>query len=115
MRLLRSLLKPLQKREPATRAPDLIDQLEPIRAARFPGTAPDRFAVLWCAVAEIIGVDVLTMRAEDCVIDLCPNSRWLGFNARIENLEALVLDESRNRPPPLKKMETIGDIIDYLS
>lgn len=89
--------------------------LEQIRAASFPDAEEDRFATLWCAVAEIIDIDPLKMRAEDRVIDLCPNSRWPSINGKIQNLEALVLAESRDCPPPPKTMVTIGDIIDYLS
>jgi hypothetical protein len=115
MRLFRGLQRRATEKEDGARSPELIAGLEQIRAARFPHVERDRFAAIWCAVAEIIGIDPLLLRAEDRVIELCPNSRWPSFNGKIQDLEALVLDKSRDRAPPSKTMETIGDIVDYLS
>ncbi len=90
------------------------EQLEALRARRFPTAAPDRFAVLWSEVAKICGVDPLQLHEDDPISTLCPSQGALDLNLRIMELEALVAAESKQMPPPATRPQTVGDVIDYL-
>jgi len=91
------------------------DQLEGLRARRFSHATPERFAALWCEIANICGVDPLRLNESDEIAELCPSQGALDLNLRIMELEALVAMESKGMPPPAIRPQTIGDIIDYLT
>jgi hypothetical protein len=93
------------------------DELKHIHERRFVGSDAERFRRLWCEIASLCEVSPLEMHENDRLGDRCPQSRWLRLvhpGARQENLEALVLMESRHLPPPTVLATTIGDVLDYL-
>jgi hypothetical protein len=91
--------------------------LRDIHQRRFAGSDAERFTRLWCEVAAICNVSPLEMHEDKRVVDLCPPWRLLGLtepSPRLENLEALIMEESKDRPPPESTMWTVGEVLDYL-
>lgn len=90
------------------------DQLQELRSRRFRSVDPERFAALWSEIANICGVHPLVMHADDEIQRLCPTEGVLDLNLKMMELEALVMAESKHLAPPVRRPQTIGDIIDYL-
>lgn len=92
--------------------------LRHIHLRRFPSADPDRFTRLWCEIAALCDRAPLEMHEEDRLLDLNPRpSRWsldFGGHPRLENLYALIVNESRGRRAPKPQFETIGEVLDYL-
>ena len=113
-RLWATVWSPFKSRPVDVRA---YDELRHIHERRFAGSDAERFVRLWCEIASLCDVSPLDMHENERLGELCPQSRWLGFvhpSARQENLEALVLMESRHLPPPTVPPTTVGDVLDYL-
>jgi hypothetical protein len=92
-------------------------ELKHIHRRRFHGTDPERFARLWCAVAHRCRVSPLEMNETSRVDELCPPRRFLGLvvpDQALEEVTALVIAESRGRPPPRSRPSTVADVLDYL-
>lgn len=89
--------------------------LSDVYERRFPGTDKARFELLWCEVAEICGVAPDTLHEDDTVANRCPPPKgWLSSDTRLDDLEYIIVTESRGRPPWKRRPETIGEILDYL-
>jgi hypothetical protein len=90
------------------------DQLQELLSRRFPSVDRERFAQLWSEIANICGVDPLVMHEDDEIQRLCPSNGALDMNLKMMELEALVMAQSKHLEPPVRRPQTIGDIIDYL-
>lgn len=80
---------------------------------RFADADRVEFARLWCEIATICDVDPLKLHEDDSLRELCPEP-LLTFDLKLQELEALVIQESRELPPPRRRPNTVGEIIDYL-
>ncbi len=92
-------------------------ELRNIHERRFQGTDPERFVRLWCEIAGLCGVSPMEMHENDRPEELCPPHRVLGLvepNAALEEISALIMAESRDRPLPASRPSTVGDVLDYL-
>jgi len=72
---------------------------------------------LWCEIAHLCGVSPLEMHENNPPEELCPPHRVLGLvepNAVLEEISALIMAESRGRPAPKTRPNTVGDVLDYL-
>lgn len=87
--------------------------LETIRARRFAIADKEEFARIWCEIATICDVDPLKLHEDNLLRELCPESP-LSFNLRMQELEALVLQETKERRPPRSRPNTVGEVIDYV-
>ena len=89
--------------------------LDRLRRRRFPEADAERFARLWCEMAEVCGLspDDLHEDLELASLRSAPGS-WLSFDDRLEDLNYLILVESRELAPPRPKPTTIGGVLDYL-
>jgi hypothetical protein len=89
--------------------------LDGLHQRRFPETDRDRFRLLWCEIAEICGLSPGALREDLEIASLrsAPKS-WLTFDDKLDDLDYLVLTESRDLPPPRPKPTTIGGVLDYL-
>jgi hypothetical protein len=89
--------------------------LEKLRMRRFPESDAERFALLWCEMAEVCGLSPVDLREDLELASLrsAPRS-WLSLSDRLEDLNYLVLVESRELAPPRPKPTTIGGVLDYL-
>jgi hypothetical protein len=89
--------------------------LESVYRRRFPKAERARFELLWCEVAEVCRVVPDALHEDDKIADRCPAPRgWLSTDTRLDDLEYLVMTESRGMPPPKLRPETIGQVLDYL-
>jgi hypothetical protein len=74
-----------------------------------------RFKFLWCEIAEACHVAVDELHENDAISTLCPGKQgWLSRDHRLDDLEYIILRDSRGRPPPAQPPQTIGDVIRYL-
>jgi hypothetical protein len=89
------------------------EELEAIRARRFADADRGEFARLWCEIATICDVDPLKLHEDDLLRDLCPEP-LLTFNLKIQELEALVMQETQDLPPPRSRPNTVGEVVDYV-
>ncbi len=89
--------------------------LEDLYLQYFSDMDESRFKLLWCEIAEILGVPVRELRPEmhwrGCLTQNRP-SWWQ--NTPQEELEYLIGMESRGRPPPAEELLTIEDVLHYL-
>jgi hypothetical protein len=89
--------------------------LEALHRRRFPDTDKDRFMSLWCEIAEICRLSPDALHEDLKIASLrSVSTSWLSSDNRLENLNHLVLIESRDLPPPRPKPATIGGVLDYL-
>ncbi|HEY0466314.1 MAG TPA: hypothetical protein VGC79_19020 [Polyangiaceae bacterium] len=89
--------------------------LNALHQRRFASTDKERFMLLWCEIAEICGLapNELRENAEIASLRSTPRS-WLSYDDRLEDLDYLIISESRDLPPPRPKPRTIGEVLDYL-
>jgi hypothetical protein len=64
--------------------------------------------------ANICSVAPLAMHEDDEIQRLCPTNGALNMNLKMMELEALVMAQSKHLAPPVRRPQTMGDIIDYL-
>lgn len=89
--------------------------LDAVYRRRFPGTNKVRFELLWCEIAEVCRVTPGELHEDDKIADRCPPSNDLfSSDNRLDDLEYIILTESRNAAPPKQRPETIGQVLDYL-
>ena len=89
--------------------------LDGVHTRRFAGTDKRRFEHLWCEIAEVCKVKPDTLHEDDKIVDRCPPPRsWLSSDTRLDDLEYVIMSESRKSPPPKQRPETIGQVLDYL-
>jgi len=91
------------------------EALEKLRLLRFPQAESERFALLWCEIAEICA-----QRPDELDVDSALTSLrgapgfWTDLDNPLEDLNYLMLIESGARPPPRPKPTTIGEVVTYL-
>ena len=113
-RLLRWLRSPFRPSPVDVRS---YEELRHVHERRFPASDPERFVRLWCEVADLCGVLPLEMHEDDRPEELFPPDRVLGLvepNVALEEISALIMAESRGRPPPKTRPNTVGEVLDYL-
>jgi hypothetical protein len=89
--------------------------LDDIYRRRFRGTNKARFEFLWLEVAEVCRVRPEELHEDDRISDRCPGRQgWLSSDTRLDDLEFVIMSESRETPPPRTKPQTIGEVLDYL-
>lgn len=92
-------------------------ELRHIHERRFQGTDSERFVRLWCEIAHLCRVSPLELHEGDRIDVLCPPGRFLGLvlpHEALEEVTALIIAESRGRPPPRSRPSTVGEVLDYL-
>jgi hypothetical protein len=92
-----------------------VTHLEAVYQRRFNDSDRDRFMRLWCEIAEVleVPVDVLHEDAEIKEYFSSVRGRWWR-TSRQDDLEYLIMAESRRQPPPSHELKTIADVLDYL-
>jgi hypothetical protein len=89
--------------------------LDNVYRRRFRGTDKARFDFLWCEIAEVSRVRPDLLHEDDLISDRCPGQQsWLSSDTRLDDLEYVIMTESQGRPPPKRRPQTIGDVLDYL-
>ncbi len=89
-------------------------EVEPIWLRRFSATDRETFVRIWSEIASICGVDPSALHENDSLKTLCEVGRWPVFSGKMQALEALVLAESKELPPPVVQPNTVGEVVDYL-
>ena len=109
----RSRQRRLERQRPAIDAHAAY--LDAVHSRRFPAADKVRFELLWCEIAEVCRVTPAELHEDDKIADRCPPSKSiLSSDTRLEDLEYIVVTESRNMAPPKQSPETIGEVLDYL-
>lgn len=89
--------------------------LDAVHARRFSGSDKARLGRLWAEIAHVFDIAPAELHEDDRIDERCPPPRWgICFNERIENLSAMIHQESRGRPPWVSPPVTVGDVLDYL-
>jgi hypothetical protein len=81
----------------------------------YPAVNAERFMVLWCELAELCGVSPEELSENDLIAERYSHRRGgLLRTSAMEDIEQLILTESRGQPPPHRIPETVRDVLDYL-
>jgi hypothetical protein len=108
-----SSISPAKESEPL---PDWeVERLIDIHRRHYSATSQDEFLRLWQELTQLCEVGPGVLELDTVIEELCPNSpNPLITNSRLENIEGLIAIESRNYPPPKRRMRTVRDVMDYL-
>ena len=89
--------------------------LDALHQRRFSNADRARFMLLWCDIAEICDLPPNALSEDFEIASLRkPPKSWLTLDDKVDDLDYLILTESRGLPPPRSKPKTIGGVLDYL-
>jgi hypothetical protein len=90
--------------------------LKDMHARYLTGSDFARFAFIWCEIAAVCERSPDAIRVEEPIAVLCPSSSFLGLihNPRLDDLEYLIMLESRALPPPEEVPKLVMDVLRYL-